>query len=250
MTLIPSSPARGAASRLFRPAKTGVGDGALGANGNGGIRQVPLTVEQYHRMIETGILAEGEPVELLGGALVHKDRSAAGEDEMTVGHEHVLSVKKLARLDRKLGRSGCHMQTQQPVTIPDFDEPEPDGAIVAGEPDDYAGRLPGPGDVSCIIEVADSSLRIDRTVKLPVYADAGIPQYVIVNLVDRVVEVYMRPLAGRGRYAEATTLRIGQRVQLLTSRSGGAKHTTNVKSKRTGLAVPVRSLLPPARRAG
>src|SRR3954469_25925940 len=93
---------------------------------------LPLTVEQYHRMIDQGILAEGEPFELLDGFLVRKDRSPSGEDPMTVGLEHVWSVKKLAKLDGKLGKLGCHMQTQQPVSLPPYDEPEPDGAVVLG----------------------------------------------------------------------------------------------------------------------
>jgi hypothetical protein len=195
----------------------------------GKVCQVLLTVDQYHLMIESGILTEGEPIELLDGFLVRKDRSAAGKDPMTVGPDHSLTVKKLARLDRKLNRFGCHIQTQQPVTIPDHDEPEPDGAIVVGRPEDYAGRNPGPGDVTCVIEVSDSSLRVDRTTKLRVYADAGIPQYVIINLVDRVIEVYSRPMSGR--YADTTTLFPGKRVELLTA-------------SKARLVVSVTSLLP------
>jgi len=198
---------------------------------------VPLTVDQYHQMIETGILAEGEPIELLDGSLFFKDRSAVGKDPMSVGPDHSLTVKKLARLDRKLNRFGCHIQTQQPVTIPDYDEPEPDGAIVIGKPEDYAGRNPGPADVTCVIEVSDSSLRIDRTTKLRVYADAGIPQYVIINLADRVIEVYSQPMTGRGRYAETTTLLPGTRVEFLTDKSLG----TSLKSR---IVVAVKSILP------
>lgn len=205
--------------------------------GAGMVWQVPLTVDQYHRMIETGILAEGDPIELLDGFLVLKDRSAVGKDPMSVGPDHALSVKKLARLDRKLERFGCHIQTQQPLTIPNRDEPEPDGAIVIGRPEDYSGRNPGPGDVTCVIEVSDSSLRTDRARKLPVYADAGIPQYVIVNLVDRVIEVYTLPMPGRGRYAEATTLRPGKRVEFLVAAAGGI-------ASKARLAVSVKSILP------
>lgn len=243
MTIVPYSQARRAARRLSKPARSSAGNGAPGANGSGSVRRVPLTVEQYHRMIETGILAEGAPVELLGGTLVRKDRSAAGEDPMSVGLDHIYSVQALAELDPKLRRLGCYIRIQQPVTIPDFDEPEPDGAIVKESKEDYRSRNPNPGEVSCIIEVADSSLRIDRAVKLPVYADAGIPQYVIVNLVDRVVKVYSQPLVGRGHYAEATTLRVGQRVELLTSRSAGGKGGKSAKNR---LAVAVKHLLPPA----
>jgi len=193
--------------------------------------QVPLTVDQYHQMIETGILAEGEPIELLDGVLVRKDRSAAGEDPMTVGQGHSFAVQALVELNPKLARLGCHMRVQQPLTIPNIDEPEPDGAIVRGTKRDYRQRHPGPGDVTCVIEVSDSSLRVDRTAKLRVYADAGIGQYVIINLVDRLVEVYSRPMTGRGRYAESTTLLPGKRVEFMTTAKGR-------------LMVSVKSLLP------
>lgn len=192
---------------------------------------MPLTVEQYHRMIEQGILPEGEPIELLDGHLVRKDRSAAGDDPMTVGPDHVLVVKRLARLSRKLERLGCHMQTQQPVSLPPYDEPEPDAAVVLGSEEDYIGRLPVAADVPCVIEVADSSLRRDRTTKLRIYAHSGIGTYVIVNLFDRVVEVYSEPLAGKGRYRRCVTLAAGQSLELPATRG-----------KR--LAVPVRGLLP------
>jgi len=199
--------------------------------------QVPLTTDQYHQMIETGILVEGEPIELLDGVLVRKDRSAAGKDPMTVGGGHSFSVQALIDLNPKFGRFGCHIRVQQPLTIPNVDEPEPDGAIVKGTKRRYQGRHPGPAEVTCVIEVSDSSLGFDRTTKLRIYADAGIPQYVIINLVDHVVEVYSKPIAGRGRYAEATTLRPGKRVEFLSGTAAGA-------ASKAKLAASVKSLLP------
>lgn len=173
-----------------------------------------LTVAQYRNMIASGILAEGEPYELLDGVIVRKDRSAGGADPMTVGYEHALVVKRLAALDAKLGRLGCHIQTQQPITIPPSNEPEPDAAVVLGTPNDYRGRHPGAADVTCVIEVADSSLTMDRTTKLAVYARAGIPTYMIVNLVGRTIEVNTEPARRAGRYAQTTTLKRVERVEL------------------------------------
>src|SRR5687768_5094446 len=95
-----------------------------------GAQVVPLTVQQYHRMIETGILPEGEPIELLDGLLVRKDRSRTGEDPMTVNPDHSGAVDRLNALNPKLGRLGCYMRIQQPVTLPPNNEPEPDVAIV------------------------------------------------------------------------------------------------------------------------
>lgn len=195
---------------------------------------LPLTVEQYHRMIAVGLLPEGEPYELLDGLLIRKDRSAAGEDRMTVGHEHAVAISNLTDLNPRLRRIGCHIRIQQPVTLPPWDEPEPDGAVVLGTQQDYTERHPGPADVTCVIEVADSSLRRDRTTKLRIYAGSGIARYIIINLPDRVVEVYTQPMNGNGgtpRYGQSVTSSGRQAVEI--SAAGGKR-----------LSVPVRALLP------
>jgi Uma2 family endonuclease len=167
---------------------------------------MPLTVEQYHQMIAGGIVAEGEPYELLGGWIVRKDRSAAGEDPMSVGAGHVWTIKKLEKLGSQIESMGCHIRLQAPISNPPLDEPEPDAAIVTGTEDDYRDYHPGAAEVRCVIEVADSSLRRDRTTKQRIYADAGIPQYVILNLADRVAEIFTEPLVGNGRYRQDRTV--------------------------------------------
>jgi len=163
---------------------------------------VGLTVEQYHRMIEGGILEEGAPIELLDGFLVRKDRAKAGEDPRTVNDEHIWAVENLRRVLREVDARGYYLRLQQPIVLPPDGEPEPDGAIVRGTLDDYRRRKPVAGDISCVIEVADSSLARDRGTKQRIYADAGIAQYVIINLVDREIEIYQRPLRGSGRFDE------------------------------------------------
>ncbi len=190
-----------------------------------------IKVEQYHRMLETGILQDRDPIELLNGLLICKDRSARGEGWMTVGKRHGVAVKLLVRLDALLAPRAFQMQIQDPVTLPPEDEPEPDGAIVRGVPRDYLGRKPLATDVTCVIEVSDSSLEHDRTNKLAIYARAGIPQYVIVNLVDDQIEVFEVPLQGESRYVLAVTLRRGDILGLLLD--AGAR-----------LDVPVGDLLP------
>jgi Uma2 family endonuclease len=168
---------------------------------------VDLTVEQYHQMIEQGILESGTPIELLDGVLVRKDRAKAGEDPMTIGNEHRWAVENLKRVLSGLERFGHHLESQQPITLPPNGEPEPDGAIVRGTIDDYLKDKPKAADVSCAIEVADNSLNRDRVSKQRIYADAGIPQYVIVNLVEKVVEVHEHPALGTGKYQPARRLR-------------------------------------------
>lgn len=176
---------------------------------------VAITVEQYHHMLEAGAILESAPVELLNGMLVWKDRSARGENPMTIGQLHVLVIENLLELYSRLRPHGCHIRLQAPVTLPRHHEPEPDGSVVRGALRDYAEHHPGPGDVLCVIEVADSSLSDDRTVKQHLYADAGIPQYVIINIPDRQIEVHEQPLVGQGRYGQVTIIKAGQSVSLL-----------------------------------
>src|SRR5438045_1634266 len=87
-------------------------------------RMPRFTVAQYHRMIETGILPEGAPIELRRGLLVYKDRSARGEDPMSIGKRHVVAVDLLGELAARIRPFGCYMRFQQPVMrMPDH-EPE------------------------------------------------------------------------------------------------------------------------------
>jgi Uma2 family endonuclease len=175
---------------------------------------VPLTIEQYHRMIETGILLEGEPIELIDGYLVRKDRSKQGDNPMTVGHEHAWVIQRLIHLLPLVIKAGYDLRVQLPITIPPDSEPEPDGAIVRAT-SDYRTRHPGPSDVLSVIEAADSSLSYDRTTKMRIYADAGISQYVIINLTDKRIEDYRQPQRGGGRYAPARLITKQQRLELI-----------------------------------
>jgi len=162
---------------------------------------VPLTVGQYHSMIEAGILAEGEPIELLDGLLVRRSRG----EGMTTNPLHSLAVSKLnMRVVAGLAGLPCHVRVQSPITLPPRDEPEPDLALIRGLPADFALQYPGPADVTCVIEVAGSSLERDRTIKQRIYATAGISQYVIVNLVHSRVEVFGEPDSAQGRYRQRT----------------------------------------------
>ena len=161
---------------------------------------VPLTVTQIHEMLEAGWLADGEPVELVEGVLVRKDRSGLGESKMTHGKRHSSAVAMLRRLDRLLDQRGCHLRSQLPTTLSPTSELEPDGAIVSGRDDGYQDHHPGPADVLVVIEISDSSLLFDRGTKLRLYAMASIAVYVIVNLAEPKVEVYSEPEASTGRY--------------------------------------------------
>jgi len=163
-------------------------------------------------MIDAGILGEGDAVELLEGVLVTK---------MPKKPRHPVVVRLLADAIQSALPRGAHVRSQDPVTLDDG-EPEPDGAVVRGEPRDYLERHPGPRDVLLVIEVADTSLDRDRGIKLRSYARAGIAAYWIVNLVEGVVEVYTRPGVADGvpTYVDRAVRRPGEEVALAID--GGA----------------------------
>jgi len=142
-----------------------------------------FTVEQYHKMIRTGVLFEGEEIELLEGYLVNK---------MPQNPAHSSGVSRIAsRLPRRLPE-GWFLRSQLPVSLTES-EPEPDAAIVRGNDTSYDLRHPGVSDFGIAIEVSDSTLPFDRRDKLRIYATAGIPVYWIVNLVENQIEVYADP---------------------------------------------------------
>lgn len=142
-----------------------------------------MTVAQYHRLGETGILTPDDRVELLEGLVVSRPRKSPP-------HSAATGLTR-ATLEALLPAS-WFIITHDPVTLDDS-EPEPDLAIVRGKTEDYATRHPGPTDVALLVEVADTSLARDRDWKKRVYARNNIPVYWIVNLVDRVLEAYTAP---------------------------------------------------------
>ena len=140
-----------------------------------------FTVDEYERMAGT---LDDPRVELLDGYLVKK---------MSKKPPHIWSVRSvLDALDEMLP-TRWSWRKEDPVRIPDFDEPEPDVAVVRGSKNDYERRIPEPCDVALVVEVAESTLDRDQGRKFLAYAKADIPVYWIVNLVDRQVEVYTDP---------------------------------------------------------
>lgn len=142
-----------------------------------------LSVEQYHQMIDAGILTDDDPVELLEGWLV-------AWEPKSPRHSVATGLARCA-----LGRfltPDWFTDTHAPITTDDS-EPEPDLSVIRGEPRDYLHHHPGPEDVPLVVEVADSSLPRDRGLKRQVYARAGVAAYWIVNLSDRRVEMYTEP---------------------------------------------------------
>jgi Uma2 family endonuclease len=140
-----------------------------------------FTVHEYHRLAEVGILTEDDRVELIDGDII----------KMTpIGSHHVACVNRLAAtLIPRVG-SVAIVSVQNPIHIDEYSEPEPDMAILMPRHDFYAESLAGAKDVLLIIEVADSFLDYDRTIKLSTYSRAGIPEVWIANLPADEIEAY------------------------------------------------------------
>ncbi len=143
-----------------------------------------ITTDVYQKMIDAGIFGEDDRIELINGEII----------EMSpINHNHAGHVKRINHLFHKLPGFNFIISIQDPIKISNTSEPEPDIAILKPSPDFYTTSHPTPKDILLIIEVADSSLEYDREVKLPIYANAGIPEYWIVNLQDARIEVYKKP---------------------------------------------------------
>lgn len=141
-----------------------------------------FTVEEYYRMAETGILAPDERVELIEGEII----------EMSpIGPRHADCVDRIAEIIReKLGRT-IYLRSQNPIRLSNYTEPEPD--ITIAKRADYSARHPQGDDIYLTIEVSDSTLEKDRTLKQKIYANANIPEFWIVNLPEDVIEAYRNP---------------------------------------------------------
>ena len=146
-----------------------------------------FTVDQFHRMIDLGIFKPGVRVELFKGWIVRK---------MTHNPPHDSAVARLTRRLYHLLAEEWSVRVQSAIALRDS-EPEPDVVIARGPEETYDARHPGPKDVALLVEVADATLAYDRDAKGPLYAQARIAAYWIVNLVNRRVEVYTEPKAGR-----------------------------------------------------
>lgn len=142
-----------------------------------------LSVEQYHEMIQAGILGKDDQLELLEGLLIAK---------MTKNPAHSTVAYITREAIAEILPKGWHARGEQPVTTTDS-EPEPDVMIVRGNPRDYLEHHPTPSEVALVIEVADSSLQRDQTLKKRIYARAGIPVYWLKNLIEHRIEVYINP---------------------------------------------------------
>jgi Uma2 family endonuclease len=159
-----------------------------------------FTRAEYARLIDLGLFQPGEDIELIGGALMVAEPQGA---------PHYTAIRKTAKALEAAFGTGWEVRTEGPIGLDDESEPEPDVAVVPGAPEDYARAHPSRPVLT--VEVAESSLALDRQHKGSLYARAGLPDYWVLNLIDRVLEVYRRPVADPEapfgwRYAERVAL--------------------------------------------
>jgi Uma2 family endonuclease len=166
-----------------------------------------FSVAEYHRLTEIGILTEDDNLELIEGYLVLK---------MARNPPHDGTILRAQKRLLKALPAGWDVRIQCAVTLAES-EPEPDLAVVREDAAGYMTRHPGPADVGLIVEVSDSTLAGDRADKGRIYARAGIPHYWIINLPDRLVEVYEGPSgpAAVPGYAQRQDRRPGDTVPLI-----------------------------------
>lgn len=183
-----------------------------------------FSVEDYHRLLQAGVFAEDEAVELLEGWIVQK---------MVRSPLHDATVEMVLDALRFRVPEGWRVRSQSAVTTSDS-EPEPDAAVVAGPVSAHMENHPAPRELALVVEVSDATLSRDRGIKLRLYARAGIAAYWIVNLPERVVEVHLDP-SGDTRAPGYGTRRVYR-----------PQDTIELPIGQTTVQVPVAEFLQPA----
>lgn len=146
-----------------------------------------FTVDQYHRMAETGIFASSDRLELIQGEII----------EMSpIGSRHAAWVRRLTQLFSETLGQRVSVSVQNPISLGDnLSEPQPDITLLAPRRDFYLTAHPQPQDILLLIEVADTSADYDREVKIPLYAAAGIAEVWLLDIGAEIWEVYRQPTA-------------------------------------------------------
>ncbi len=154
-----------------------------------------LTVDEYHRMAEAGVLAPDARVELIEGELV---------DMASIGTRHAATVKRLNRLLTQAVGDRAIVSVQDPLRLSNRTETQPDLTLLKPRDDFYAETAPTGPDALLVIEVTDSNSNYDRRIKAPLYARHGVPERWIVDIDAGCVRILRAPLDGE--YRDVTVL--------------------------------------------
>ena len=147
-----------------------------------------FTVDEYHKMIDAGVFVGNSDYELIEGEIVKK---------MTQGDLHIACINRLTRIFSRVLNDDVILSVQNAVVVGDISEPEPDVTLLKFREDFYASGKATAEDVFLLIEVSDSTVKYDRDVKIPLYAEAEVPEVWLVNLPRQILEVYTQPEKGK-----------------------------------------------------
>ena len=164
-----------------------------------------FSVEDYHRMLQAGILSEDDRVELIDGEIV---------EMAPTGPRHAGTVKALAHLLWRRLQGRAILSVQDPIRLGERSEPQPDLCLLRPRHDYYRSSHPTAADVLLLIEVAEATADYDRQVKVPLYGRHGVAELWLVDLGSEQVEVYRRP--GEEGYGEVRSLGRGEVVSPLS----------------------------------
>ena len=159
-----------------------------------------LSVEDYHKMGQAGILSDADRVELIGGELV---------DMAPIGSEHAGIVYLLNRLLTEMLGEKAIIGAQNPIVLGNHSEPQPDILVLHPREDFYRNSHPTSGDVFLLIEVTDTTTNQDRKLKLPLYAQHNVPEVWLIDIPNRSVELYRKPHPPTRTYNHIEILREG-----------------------------------------
>lgn len=150
-----------------------------------------LTVDEYYRMAEVGLLSRDARVELIEGEII---------DMAPIGSRHALVVDMLAERLIRRADATLLVRVQGPVRLSRGSEPQPDITVLERHLDQYAKRHPAPEDVLLIIEVSDTTLRFDLETKAHLYAAHAVPEYWVVDIINEGIHIFRGP--GDGEYSD------------------------------------------------
>lgn len=186
-----------------------------------------FTVAQYQRMISNGIISADARIELLNGKVVNK---------MARNPPHDTSLSLTQRELEAVFSAEWYIRVQMAVVLGKFSQPEPDIAVVLSPITRYLRQHPTTKDTGMLVEIADSSLLLDRRDKAPIYAAGRIPWYWIVNVAEKIVEVYSDPKGGvSAEYRKRQDYSTAEKVPVvLTGKTAGHVDVAKLFPEETG----------------
>ena len=167
-----------------------------------------FTIAEYHQLVDLGFFTENDKIELIRGEII---------DISPKRTPHSVCNSLLWKQLYELIGKQAEIRVQEPIVLSSHSEPEPDVVVAKPKSDNYLSAHPVAEDIILVIEIADSTLKYDREVKIPLYAEAGINNYWIFNLVDNCLEVYTKPFShqnGNFDYQTKNIILVNEKIEV------------------------------------